>query len=73
MQFGVPAISTNAAIIDGYSQPGASKNTLAQGDNAKLVIALDGSSLSVLRSDARRSRLARSSASTSSTSQRPAC
>jgi hypothetical protein len=38
----LPAISTNAAIIDGYSQPGASKNTLEQGDNAKLVIALDG-------------------------------
>ena len=44
MQSALPAISTNAAIIDGYSQPGASKNTLALGDNAKLVIALDGSS-----------------------------
>ena len=39
----LPAISTNAAIINGYSQPGASKNTLATGDNAKLTIALDGS------------------------------
>ena len=38
----LPTISTNAAIIDGYSQPGAAKNTLAQGDNAKLAIALDG-------------------------------
>jgi hypothetical protein len=36
----LPAISTNAAIIDGYSQPGSSKNTLARGDNAKLTIAL---------------------------------
>jgi Bacterial Ig-like domain (group 3)/Periplasmic copper-binding protein (NosD) len=41
----LPAISTNAAIIDGYSQPGASKNTLAQGDNAKLVIAISGNSI----------------------------
>jgi CSLREA domain-containing protein len=39
----LPTISTNAAIINGYSQPGASKNTLAQGDNAKLAIVLDGS------------------------------
>src|SRR5262249_35081997 len=31
----LPTISNNAAIIDGYSQPGASKNTLAVGDNAK--------------------------------------
>ncbi len=36
----LPVISTNAAVIDGYSQPGAAKNTLAQGDNAKLAIAL---------------------------------
>jgi CSLREA domain-containing protein len=40
---GLPAISTNAAIIDGYSQPGASPNTLAQGDNAVLKIAINGS------------------------------
>ena len=39
----LPTISTNAAIINGYSQPGASKNTLAQGDNAKLTIAISGS------------------------------
>jgi len=38
----LPSITTNAAIINGYSQPGASKNTLAQGDNAKLTIALSG-------------------------------
>ena len=38
----LPAINTNAAIIDGYSQPGAAKNTLAQADNAKLLIALNG-------------------------------
>ncbi len=38
----LPAISTNAAIIDGYSQPGAAVNTLAQGDNAKLTIAISG-------------------------------
>ncbi len=44
VQSALPTLSTNAAIIDGYSQAGASKNTLAQGDNAKLVIALDGAS-----------------------------
>jgi CSLREA domain-containing protein len=38
----LPSISTNAAIINGYSQPGSSENTLASGDNAKLTIALDG-------------------------------
>jgi hypothetical protein len=38
----LPAISINAAIIDGYTQPGASPNTLAQGDNAVLKIALSG-------------------------------
>ena len=38
----LPQISTNAAIIDGYSQPGSAKNTLTQADNAKLLIALDG-------------------------------
>ena len=40
-EFPLPAISTNAAIIDGYSQPGSSENTLAHGDNAKLTIAID--------------------------------
>jgi Bacterial Ig-like domain (group 3)/Right handed beta helix region len=38
----LPAITTNAAIIDGYSQPGASPNTLARGDNAVLKIAING-------------------------------
>ncbi len=38
----LPAISTNAAIIDGYTQLGASPNTLGQGDNAVLKIALSG-------------------------------
>ena len=30
-------------VIDGYSQPGASANTLAQGDDAKLLVEIDGS------------------------------
>jgi Bacterial Ig-like domain (group 3)/Right handed beta helix region len=38
----LPAISTNAAIIDGYSQAGSSENTEAQADNARLTIALNG-------------------------------
>jgi CSLREA domain-containing protein len=42
----LPTITKNAAIIDGYSQPGASKNSLAIGDNAKLVIALNGAGAS---------------------------
>jgi len=29
-------------IIDGYTQPGASPNTLANGDNARLLIQIDG-------------------------------
>ena len=33
---------TKPAIIDGYSQPGASPNTLPRGDNAKLLIELSG-------------------------------
>ncbi|MCL1472975.1 hypothetical protein LAY57_20120, partial [Argonema antarcticum A004/B2] len=33
---------TQAVIIDGYSQPGASKNTLAAGNDAVLNIVLDG-------------------------------
>ena len=44
----LPTISTNAAIINGYSQPGAFENTLAQGDNAKLVIAIDGAGLGTI-------------------------
>ncbi len=33
---------TNAVVIDGYSQPGASPNTDAESDNAVLQIVLDG-------------------------------
>lgn len=33
---------TVPVVINGYSQPGASPNTLAVGDNAKLLIQLDG-------------------------------
>jgi len=38
----LPAI-TNPVIINGYSQPGSSANTLATGNNAVLLIELDGS------------------------------
>ncbi len=41
----LPAITTNGANIDGYSQPGASQNTLFRGDNAKLAIAINGAGL----------------------------
>jgi hypothetical protein len=34
---------THPTIIDGYSQPGTSPNTLSQGDNATILIQLDGS------------------------------
>jgi CSLREA domain-containing protein len=37
----LPAI-TDAVTIDGYTQPGASKNTQATGDNAVIEIELDG-------------------------------
>jgi len=30
-------------LLDGYTQPGASPNTLANGDNAKILIQIDGS------------------------------
>jgi hypothetical protein len=39
---GLPNI-TDPVIIDGYSQPGATPNTLAAGNNAQLLIELDGS------------------------------
>jgi len=39
----LPAI-TDPVVIDGYTQPGASPNTLAIGDNAVLLIEIDGSS-----------------------------
>ena len=48
VQSALPTISTNAAIIDGYSQPGATENTLAQADNAKLVIAINGPGLGTI-------------------------
>ncbi len=35
---------THPTIIDGYTQPGASPNTLAVGDNAVILIQLNGSS-----------------------------
>ena len=41
----LPAI-THSVIINGYSQPGASPNTLAQGDNAVILIDLNGSNVS---------------------------
>ena len=41
----LPAV-THATIVSGYTQPGASANTLAQGDNAVIVIALNGSNIS---------------------------
>ena len=41
---GLPTITT-AVVIDGYSQPGALPNTLAQSDNAVLQIVLNGSAI----------------------------
>jgi CSLREA domain-containing protein len=38
----LPAIA-EAVVIDGYTQPGASANTLALGDDAVLLIEIDGS------------------------------
>jgi parallel beta-helix repeat protein len=38
---------TGPTVVDGYSQPGASPNTLTVGDNAVLLIELDGSSTHV--------------------------
>jgi CSLREA domain-containing protein len=37
----LPAI-TDPVVIDGYTQPGASSNTLATGDNANILIELSG-------------------------------
>jgi hypothetical protein len=39
----LPSI-VNSVVIDGYTQPGASANTLAVGENAVLQIELDGTS-----------------------------
>jgi CSLREA domain-containing protein len=36
---------TDPVVIDGYTQPGATPNTLASGDNAVLLIELEGSHL----------------------------
>jgi hypothetical protein len=41
----LPAI-TDPVTVDGYTQPGASANTLAVGDNAVLLIELNGTSVS---------------------------
>ncbi len=38
----LPAL-TDSVILDGYSQPGAQPNSLADGDNAVLTIEIDGS------------------------------
>ncbi len=43
----LPAI-TSPVVIDGYTQPGAMANTLTDGDNAVLMIELDGSLASAL-------------------------
>ncbi len=37
---------TKSVVIDGYTQPGSSPNTAAQGDNAVLSIQIDGSGIS---------------------------
>lgn len=37
------ALITSPVVIDGYSQPGASPNTLSNGHNAQIKIRLDGS------------------------------
>jgi hypothetical protein len=39
--FALPPINATVTI-DGYTQPGASPNTLATGDNAKILIRIDG-------------------------------
>jgi len=39
-------VITEAVSINGYTQPGATPNTLAKGTNAKLLIELEGSKLS---------------------------
>ena len=41
---GTDATAGNPVIINGYSQPGSSPNTLTQGDNAVIQIVLTGSS-----------------------------
>ena len=41
----LPTIN-NPVVVNGYSQPGSSENTLTQGDNAVIMIALNGSNTS---------------------------
>ena len=36
---------TDLTVIDGYTQPGSSANTLAEGDNAVLLVELSGATL----------------------------
>ena len=42
----LPPIDANVTV-DGYTQPGASPNTLANGDNAKILIQIDGGMASI--------------------------
>ena len=44
----LPSI-TKSVLIDGYSQPGASVNTLAVGDNAVLLIEINGTNIPTFR------------------------
>ncbi|MEO8189747.1 MAG: hypothetical protein ABI682_05355 [Acidobacteriota bacterium] len=39
------AVMSKSVVIDGYTQPGSSANTLAVGDNALIKIEIDGNSL----------------------------
>jgi hypothetical protein len=41
----------DSVIVDGYTQPGASPNTLAMGDNAVVLIQLSGTALGTARLD----------------------
>jgi uncharacterized repeat protein (TIGR01451 family) len=44
--YGLPTLESTITL-DGYTQPGASPNTLANGDNAKVLIQIDGSLITV--------------------------
>jgi hypothetical protein len=46
LNMGLPAIVT-PVVIDGYSQPGASANSLATGDNANILIKLNGTNVTL--------------------------
>ncbi|PYK68684.1 MAG: hypothetical protein DME45_06195, partial [Verrucomicrobia bacterium] len=41
-------IITDQVLIDGYIEPGSSPNTLANGDNAVILIEIDGSSPGII-------------------------